>query len=220
VWDISARLPYLYDLVEVLNARKDRLLFFEIVASTPLGVEANPDRIESLVKAFGQEIKTEERQGLRRNIVASDVFPRIRQLRERFALDYLVGVVRQPILIESQQKLDWDYFAVAQGHEALVSTDGVHDYAETAGRSYEAAVGYLVLGITANAIQDEDLYHEETRGCLFDYNDDRDSLVEGLRAFRLCAPCRRIDFRPPLKEVLEPILAGIQDFTPPKSKSE
>ena len=176
VWDISARLPYLYDLVEAMNVRKEVLLFFEVVASPPLGIEANAKRIEELAQSLGSELSQEDRAGLRRNIVSNDVLPRVRQLRERFALDYLVGIVRQPILIDSPNNLDWDFYAAAERHEALVSTDGVREYAAEAGRSFEAGVGFLILSIAACAIQDEDLYHKESRGCLFDYNESRDDL--------------------------------------------
>lgn len=217
IWDISARLPYLYDLVEALNVRKDRLLFFEIVASVPLGVEANAKRIEELVKTFGEEIAPEDRDGLRRNIVANDILPRVRQLRGRFGLDYVSGVVRQPILFHIAGKVHWDYFSTAEGREALVSLDEVREFAARAGRSVDAAVGFLVLGIVACLVVDGLGYHDESRGCLFDCNESRVSLVESLRAFRLCPSCRRIVAEASLDDVLEQILGVLKEFRPPRS---
>jgi hypothetical protein len=216
VWDVSARMPYLYELVEVLNTRKDRLLFFEVVASPPLGIEANPQRIEQLAQSVGTALSAEDREGLRRNIVANDVLPRLRQLRERFGLDYLVGLVRQPILVEESDTVDWDFFTATVGREALVSTDGIRGYASEAGRSFEAAVGFLMLSIVACAMQDDASYHDDDRGCLFDYNESRDTLTRGLAAFSLCGACDQFAWSPPLT-VLKELLAALKSFSPRRS---
>jgi hypothetical protein len=213
VWDISARMPYLYDLVETLNVKKEYLLFFEVVASPPLGIEANAKRIEELARSLGKRVSPEDLAGIRRNIVSDDVLPRVRRLRERFALDQAVGIVRQPILIDSSKAIDWDFYADAEEHEALVSTDGVREYAAQAGRSFEASVGYLILGIVACAIQDDVDYHKENRGCLFDYNESRETLVHSLKMFRLCEQCTEIDWIPQLK-VLGQILDHLKTFSP------
>ena len=97
IWDLGAGLAYLYPLVERMNVREDRLLFFEVVASVPLGIEANPERIETLLRRRNYKVTEKIRKDMPLNILAGDLFLRAREIRKRFALDYLIGVVRPMI---------------------------------------------------------------------------------------------------------------------------
>ncbi len=84
-----------------------------------------------------------------------------------------------------------DYFAVPSiqdGRFMFLSADGMKKYARKAGCSFNEGiilllVGQLVFYFTGVG------YHNETRGCVMDYCDDHDDIIESLSKRRFCREC-------------------------------
>lgn len=73
----------------------------------------------------------------------------------------------------------------------LVSTYEMRNFAAQASRPFEAAVASLVIGELLALLSPGLEFHEENRGCIFDFNGDRQSIVESLRQMQIEPECLR-----------------------------
>jgi len=82
----------------------------------------------------------------------------------------------------------------ANHHVVVISTNGLRQRAKRAGVSFAKAALFLSLGQLLIAEGRWGVgYHEETKGCLFDFNRDLDGLIVGLKHMRFDhAPCRAL----------------------------
>ena len=114
-------------------------------------------------------------------------------MRRALALDYLVGLTHLMVAFKEKGKkgkVGYDYFSYNAGPTILVSAYGVPRYARRAKRPYEAALGSLVVGaVLAELSPKLEEFHDETRGCLFDLNWERDSIVKSFRVMTICGEC-------------------------------
>jgi hypothetical protein len=103
-------------------------------------------------------------------------------------LDVLIGLTPAMIAFADADGPKWNYYAAGQEHVSVVSTCDLREFSAKAGRPYEAAIGMLVAAQVLALRNDMD-YHAETRGCIFDFNDNRVDLVESIRAMRIDPDC-------------------------------
>jgi hypothetical protein len=218
IWDVSSRVSYLYELVDRMNQSQKRLRFFEVVSSTPLGVEASHQVLAQGKRGKPAAGSAKQKRDDGRNVVASRLFPRLQRIRLEHGLHYLIGAVGPSIYDDDEAWLDEPYYdlsATWRRSEGLISIDGYQALAREAGVSFEAAVGYLVLCALGCLIQGESLIHEDTRGCIFDYDPTREDSVASLRAFTLCDICRKVRFKRRFGPALLSLLADLKTFESP-----
>jgi hypothetical protein len=100
---------------------------------------------------------------------------------EKLAVDFACFLTRYEIAIA---KNDCNYFLASPGNKNpydLVSASGLRAYAEEADISFAAALLRLCLSSIISGDKWKIAYHDETRGCLFDFDNDRDDIVEMLK---------------------------------------
>lgn len=217
LWDIDAHFANLYPLVERLNEEQSRVRFYEVIAGVPLGAVVRRDLWLAELAKGGIKHPRLSAQESDYTILAQRLFTPLKSSRILQKLDYMIGIVAAPIYDDDPEWVEErlaDLFATWRERDGLVSIQDVSMYAETAGRSFEAAVGFLVLSVLACLVQDKDLNHEETRGCLFDYDRTREDLIQSLKGFGLCDDCRKIRFKKGLGPVLTQLLATLKDYKP------
>ncbi len=82
---------------------------------------------------------------------------------------------------------DWNrnYFSLGERTEVTISSFGLRDYAQRAGRTYEAAIALLAMTQVWSNIYNVE-YHQATHGCPFDFCENRDDLVGVIKRMEMC----------------------------------
>jgi hypothetical protein len=129
------------------------------------------------------------------NIIADDFFNRAEAIRKEIGVNHLVGITSGKVADANGRDVTWNYFTGTRDFLSLVSSYAMRNYASRAGRPFEVAIAQLVVSQFLVSLHYPKLYyHPESRGCFFDYNGQRDMMVQSLKALRIEPEClMRID---------------------------
>lgn len=190
--DLGARMSNLAQLIERLNGVQDKMVFIEVQTPVPAGMVKTG---EALAKEFerqsGAPLPPEKLVGISRNMLVSDFLTFADSVRARHELQRLIGITPAMLAFFENGKIEMDYhtYGDCKHHpNALVSTYQLREFAERAGRPFEAAVGLLIVGQMI-ATRNDMPFHKDTRGCPLDFNEDRASLIESIQGMRLDTEC-------------------------------
>jgi hypothetical protein len=89
----------------------------------------------------------------------------------------------------------------------FISTNVLYEAAKAAGRTFEKGVVYNILSQLLVYFAANLGFHEEARGCILDFCNDRSDMVRGLKAMRLCPRCSSRLKNADLRAAVEAILA-------------
>lgn len=194
IWDIGSRVGMLPHMIEQLNRAQPAFTFFEVHASVPAGMIRRPEGVVAwAAEALGRKLKKSEREEMEENVVDEDFFTRADRIRKDLAIDYLVGITPSMVAFDGDDKVCWNYFSSFGGRMVLASTYQLRAYARQAGRPFSAAVGAVVIAQLLQAMWPTRVeFHIETRGCLFDKNEDRGTIVTSLRTLTIERDCLRL----------------------------
>jgi len=187
VWDCTEKLSHLYPLVEHMNPHAERVLFYELLASTPSHIRLTARGVQRLAEQSatlgGQTPDTA-------HVSLKSVLEHAELMRDKFRLDHLVAVVEDPILDDTKGER-WFLRCTfgASGPVAAVSVNRILSYGAEPGRRLEASAGMFVILALFQSLFPE-LRHEDGRRCFFDRSSaqpppEQEGLVTGL-----CAECR------------------------------
>jgi hypothetical protein len=193
ILDLGAWVSRLPDLLKVMNKSQDALVFLELQTPVPAGLVKTK---EPLVKWAQQKLRRplqeQESQELLRNMLADEFFYFAESVRVRNKLDFLIGLTPAMIAFEDDDGPKWNYSVVGSvaGKEdvAVVSTCDLREFAMKAGRPYEAAIGMLIAAQVL-AKRNDMKYHPETRGCIFDFNNNPADIIVSIRGMSIDADC-------------------------------
>jgi hypothetical protein len=73
------------------------------------------------------------------------------------------------------------------------------------------AVAGIALSVLLVNLNPDLEFHEESRGCLFDFNGDRESIVETFRSSMIEASCRD-KFQPKYREAALAMVAALREI--------
>lgn len=182
LWDLNALVSGLIPLVQRLNAVQERFAFFNVIAAVPAGLISDKARVAAWFKEQGPHMRLTpaELATVEDRTIAADFYPQGNKVRKEMGLNYLVGITSSAIVDEDDYEISWDLFSTEGGRILLVSSNGLRDYAAQAGKPFEAAVAFVAIAELLAVLSPKVEYHED-RGCIFDYNLNRDSIVLGLR---------------------------------------
>lgn len=217
-WDLSSQVGELPRVVEALNASQPAFTFFEVQAAVPSGLISRPERVISWAQEkLERPLSDEEAAEIGNNVIYEDFAARARQVRNDLGLDHLIGIAPAMIALGEGEEIFWNYFSVAEKRISFVSTYGVYGYARKAHRPFEVAVAGIALSSLLATLNPKVEFHEENRGCLFDFNRDRDSIVKTLRKAMIEPSClARLE--PRYREAAAAMVAALRDLgAPPKS---
>jgi hypothetical protein len=210
IWDLDTTIGELPKLVTELTTAQPRFAFFHVHASVPSTLVTPGVQLASFIEKTSNKDSDSKREAdyfdtmtaktrllgkkassLKDNLMADYFTPIARKIRKEFGLDSLVGVTRHMIAFTEDESLHYNYFSFSEGDEFLVSSYGMREYAQKAGKPFRAAVGYVIIGQLLAAVNPKIHYHPETKGCLFDFNESRDSIVEGVKSLKIDGDCMR-----------------------------
>lgn len=190
ILDLGARVSGLPRLIERMNDAQDRMVFIEVQTPVPAGmIKTGATLVTEFERAVKRPLHDHEKQDVVRNMLVNEFLMFAESVRKRNELDSLVGITPAMLAFHEDNDTHWNYFSYGNGGPlSVVSTFGLRDYAGRAGRPFEAAVGLLIVGQLISTRNDLD-FHEDTRGCPLDFNEDRESLIESIRLMRFDAEC-------------------------------
>jgi hypothetical protein len=140
-------------------------------------------------------------------------------VREQTGIDYLVGITPHMVAWEDGEDLYWNYFTTSNKRIILVSAYNMREYAAAAGRPFEAAMGGVIIAQLLQELTETPLFHEENKDCLFDFNDERDTIVESIREARIETEClAKIDEK--YRDAAQRLLKALKSYSPKLTVAE
>lgn len=190
ILDLGARVSGLPRIIERMNNAQDRMVFIEVQTPVPAGmIKTGATLVTEFERAVNRHLRDDEKQDVVRNMLVNEFLMFAESVRQKNELDSMVGITPAMLAFHEDNDTHWNYFSYGNGGPlSVVSTFGLRDYAARAGRSFEAAVGMLIVGQLISTRNHLD-FHKDTRGCPLDFNEDRKSLVESIRSMRFDAKC-------------------------------
>jgi len=88
----------------------------------------------------------------------------------------------------------WNYFSAptrVDGTVHFVSTHELYEASKQAGCSFEKAVVYNIASQLIVYFASDVGFHDQVRGCIMDFCEERSVMVKGLKQMRLCVSCSK-----------------------------
>jgi hypothetical protein len=199
IWDLGAWVGGLPHIIEALNGSQQVAQFFEIQAAIPAGLQSSAKKLTDFAETrLRRPLTREETQGARDAVLDVDFFPRGEAVRRDLTLDYLVGISPDSLAGivmppgARRRTIYFDFFSSSDDdnpNTSIVSVNGLRSIAAAANRPYEMVVGYLSVRAALVVLNGDRLAFHEDTGCLFDFTDDRNSIVRGLRTPHIEESC-------------------------------
>jgi TIR domain len=103
----------------------------------------------------------------------------------------------------------WNYFSAPTQRDGtihVVSTHELYESGKQARCSFEKAVVYNIVSQLIVYFASDVGFHDEVRGCIMDFCEERSVMVKGLKRMRLCASCSRSLKNKELRSAVQTIL--------------
>ena len=183
IWDVDVNAGFLYRVLDILNHRQKLFKFQRIEATVPMGLTIAGTRTREIAKKYGGDFDDPD---IAKNTFAGDILKVARPMVKSLELDLLVCVVAPMIMDQLKGGIGWNFFSTSYADVAVVSAYDLRNYAAQANRPFEAALAAVVLAAVLAAVFNKVRFHDETRGCILDYCENRGDIVEKLRALDIC----------------------------------
>lgn len=221
VWNLDDYwLGYLPAWLEILNKKQDRYRFYMIEAPVPLGMVRKPEG----VVAWAQELlsaplEAADVKEMKSHTIAEEYFAIAKAVRKEVRvstskgaaeLDYLVGITPGMVAGVENTQVYWNHFSTASGRLVLTSLFDMRRYAKETTKPLAAfVIGVIVAQLLVAQFHQHGLgFHTEDRGCMFDYNGDRESLKTSILKMEIEPECFNLipaDFQPAVGNILKAI---------------
>lgn len=177
-------------LLDRLNASQPLFTIFEVQAAIPGGLIKTPEGVSEWAAGhLNRSLKKAERAGLEQQMIANDYFIAAEDIRKSIGIDLIVGMTPAMVAgVSHDGGVYWNHISSVSGKTILISTADMRQWAEKAGRPFEAAIGASLVTTLLIAINNKLRYHKDT-GCLFDFKGSRISFADTLKALQIEDSC-------------------------------
>lgn len=192
IWDLGAWTGRLPSLLKSMNKVQGTYRFFVVEATVPVGIIRKKQAVIKWVeRQSASRLKSRQRREAGENIVADDFFSIAHAVRKDLGIDYLAGVTPSMIADDEDDEVSWNLFSTFEGRCVLASSYDLRSFAQQSRRPFEVFLGGIILAqLLAAQYSTRGLeFHDEQRYCLFDFNEDRQSLVQTARRIQIDAEC-------------------------------
>jgi hypothetical protein len=184
VWDVDVHAGFLYRVLEQVNRSQKIFRFHPIEATVPVGLTVSGERTRAIARSHN--LKPSDKD-LANNALASDIYGAAEPLREKLGIDLLVVLISPMIMVlEATSGEHWNLFSTSKDRVVIASAYDLREYARKAKRSFEACLATILAAAVVQEVYDTVESHDETVGCVFDFCDDRDDIVKGLKTINVC----------------------------------
>jgi hypothetical protein len=192
IWDLGAWLGNLPGLLDKLNAVQAAYRFFTIEATVPVGMIRRGEGVVEWLRAAGKRVSRQEALRAGNSLVAEDYYAIARPVRQELGVDYLVGITPSMVADHFSHEIEWDYFSTFDGRLLLASTADLRRFSSESGIPFDRFLGAVIVAqlLVAQFLEHPGLgFHMIDRGCLFDRNDNRETLKNSMRDLRIEPEC-------------------------------
>lgn len=194
IWDLGAWLGNLSELIEGFNSVQSSLVFFEVLATVPSGMISTPQRMIGWAEEkLDAKLKAGEKRELVNNLVFEDFTELANVIRKDLKLDLIVGVT--PSMIageEANGSIYWNFFSTFDKKCVLASSYDLRRYGKETGIPYEAFLGGIICAQTLVALFYPKFGFHDNTGCLFDFNEDRESIKDKAKDLKIEPACEKL----------------------------
>ncbi len=187
VWDIGISASELGEVLEEWNALKGPFAFTQVFISAPRQLLLAGERTIEVAKKWIRDV--DDRPEIQSNIFVEGVNAVAEDVRRRLGFDKIAVLTPHMLAFLEGGGFCYNYFSVSMGRVIIVSGFDLRNYARKARRPFASAVGGLLLAQVLVNEYPRLGFHQETRGCLLDFNRDRGGLVQTLRKMRVEKSC-------------------------------
>jgi hypothetical protein len=180
IWDVGAWVGALPDLVRRMSDVQKSYRFYAVQATVPSGLIRSPEGMVAwLTDTLGKRPSKRKASDLKDNLLANDFYSLAEPVRRDLHLDYLVGITPSMVADEDHGELHWNLFSASQKRLVLTSTYELREFAKKSRRPFEAYLAGVIIAAVLVASQPRLGFHEGEKdtGCLFDYCEDRASIM-------------------------------------------
>jgi hypothetical protein len=212
-WDLDARISGLPDIIDLLNEAQPAFTFFDLRAPVPAGLLIQSGNfVEWARRRLGQRIAKSHQEDLHHNFMFDDFYKFARVVREQIGVDYIVCLTQFMIAWLEKDRVHFNYFSTFQKNVIMVSAYDMPKYAKRARRPIAVAMAAVAIAQLLPILSRRLSFHEN-RKCLFDFNEDRDSIGDTLRKLRIEPAClSRIEDQ--YREPTEAMLKALRGYSP------
>ncbi|MBB5696518.1 hypothetical protein [Muricoccus pecuniae] len=212
VWDLEVNAGFLPDVLERLNAIQDVFAFEMVDVAVPRAVSTGGESTLAWARErIDSRRVARSAKDLRRNVVASRLKIIGAQVRLTFGFDLVVVLTPDMIAFEDGGETFWNFFSWADDSVVIVSAADVRDFARQADRPFEVGLSAMMLAqVLEELLHPAVDFHKENRGCLFDFNEERATLVHTFRALRIEPSCLE-SIPEPYRTAAESMVGALRD---------
>jgi len=191
IWDLEVFAGFLPKVLGIWNDCQHAFAFEMVNAAVPRAIsKGGASSLAWAEPHFKFRIPKDAQAELWHNIVADRVYPIAEQSRSSFKFDLLVLLTPEMIAFSDEEGPHWNYFSWFHDKIVVVSAADVRDFAKRAERPIEAALAGMALAQLLTALYHPQVgFHKENHGCLFDFNDERVTLVDTIAKMRIEPEC-------------------------------
>ena len=190
VWDLEVYAGYLPDVLTSWNDHQAVFLFEMVDAAVPRAVSKGGESTIAWARDYLPKSRiAQDRSDLLNNVVAEHLYGIADRARQAFGLDLLVLMTPEMIAFAENGAAFYNYCSWSRGKVVIVSAADVRDFAKRARRRFEIALASMILAQVLAAVDRRVGFHEETRGCIFDFNEERSTLVRSFRRLQIEPSC-------------------------------
>jgi hypothetical protein len=145
--------------------------------------------------------------------MSNDFYKFAHVIHKQLGVDFLAGVTQYKVAGYENGDYFWDYFSASHKGVLIASAFDLREYASEAGRPFEVAVAQVVLAQLLVEMGPKLSFHED-RGCIFDFNASRDSVIRSIREMRIEPEClAKVAER--YREPVEKMVAALRNYSRP-----
>lgn len=190
VWDLEVNAGQLPGVLTSWNEHQAVFAFEMVEATVPQTISRAGESTIAWARDYmtGPSINRVRRQ-LLDNVVAEHLQPVAERVRRASGLDLLVLLTPAMIAFAENEVANFNYCSWSHRKVVIISAHDVRDFAKRARRRFEIALASMILAQMLTTLDRRVGFHEETRGCIFDFNSERATLVHSFRQLQIEPSC-------------------------------
>lgn len=195
IWDLGAWLGSFPAFLELMNKAQRSYKFTPVTATVPAGMLRRREGVLNWLKeATNSIISDNQVADVMSNTIANDYFVLAEKIRTDLSLDYLVGITPGMIAGIDNNEVYWNHFSSMEERLLIASTYDLRKFSSEANRPFDLFLAEIVVAqlLVAQFHSSGLGYHRENRGCLFDYNGDRESLKKKVTTPHIDQDCLKL----------------------------
>jgi hypothetical protein len=212
VWDLGAYVAHFAKILDKWNRCQKQYRFERAVINVPHQLIIGGDRTKNAALEYlGEDRVREESKALSNNLFVDAISSIASEIRISGNYEQVALVTPYMLAFLENNRFHYNYYAVTLSRSIFVSAYEMREFAARAKRPFEAAIGAVLLAEVLATSYPQLTFHTETRGCLFDKNVERRTVVTKFKKMRIESSCLEL-IPSSLRETAERMTKVLRDY--------